>query len=84
MNLKPVGNKLLIRMENEERKGKIIIPDHLIEKATIAEVVAVGDAVDMVKVGDRVMFDRYAVSSPIDGYDELFMVTDVDLLAIVE
>jgi len=95
MNLKPLNDRVLVkRLEVEEKTaGGIYIPDSAKEKPSKGEVVAAGpgklddngERVAMtVKVGDVVLFAKYAGSEiAIDGEECLVMRED-DLLAIVD
>jgi len=61
MNFKPLGERVLVErteVENKTASG-IIIPDNAKEKPQTAKVVAVGDKVDDVRVGDTIMFEQY-------------------------
>ncbi|CCH48260.1 co-chaperone GroES [Pseudodesulfovibrio piezophilus] len=95
MKLKPLNDRVLVkRLEVEEKTaGGIYIPDSAKEKPLKGEVVAAGPGkldddgkrVAMtVKVGDTVLFAKYAGSEiAIDGEENLVMRED-DILAIVE
>lgn len=95
MNLKPLHDRVLVkRLEEEEvTKGGIIIPDTAKEKPIKGEVVAVGpgkvtdDGKTIplsVKVGDKILFNKYAGTEvKIEGVEHLVMRED-DILAIIE
>lgn len=95
MNLKPIGDRILIkRMEGEARsKGGIIIPDAAKEKPQEAEVVAVGDGKLLdngerrkppVHPGDHVLFAKYAGDEiKLAGDDHLIIRSD-EILARIE
>lgn len=88
MTVKPLGDRVLVKMEKEDEKtkGGLFIPETAQEKTQIANVVAVGDDKDeiKVKVKDRVMFDKYAGTQiKIDGEDHLILSMG-DILAIVK
>ncbi|MGQ9706670.1 MAG: co-chaperone GroES [bacterium] len=94
LKVKPLGDRVVVkRIEEEETtEGKIILPDTAKEKPQKGEVVAVGpgridedgDRVEMeVKVGDKVIFGKYAGTEiTIDGKEFLIMRED-DILAIL-
>lgn len=95
MNIRPLHDRIVAkRREQEEQvRGGIIIPDSAKEKPQEAEIVAVGPgktddsgkriALD-VKVGDRVLIGKYAGSEiKLDGEDLLILRED-DVLAIVD
>ena len=87
MSLKPLNDRVLVkRLESEERTASgLYIPDTAKEKPSKGEVVAVdGKLVPMaVKVGDMVLFNKYAGTEvKIDGAEHLVMRED-DILAII-
>lgn len=94
MTLKPLGDRVVIKkVEAEETtKSGIVLPGTAKEKPQMAEVVAVGPGgmvdgkeVKMeVKVGDKVIFSKYSGNEvKIDG-EELTILRQDDILAIVE
>ena len=94
MTMKPLGDRVVIKnMEAEETtKGGIILTTSAKEKPLMAEVVAVGPGgiVDgkevqmQVKVGDKVIYSKYAGTEvKLDG-EELIIVRQSDILAVVE
>lgn len=95
MNVKPLHDRVLVRRTDEVTKtnGGIIIPDTAKEKPSEGVVEAVGTgrvAPDgkvialSVKVGDKVLFGKYAGTEiKINGESRL-MVREEDILAIVE
>ncbi|RBQ29447.1 co-chaperone GroES [Aliarcobacter vitoriensis] len=61
MNFKPLGERVLVErteVENKTASG-IIIPDNAKEKPQTAKVVAIGNKVEDVKVGDVIVFEQY-------------------------
>jgi len=61
MNFKPLGERVLVErteVENKTASG-IIIPDNAKEKPQTAKVVAIGDKVEDIRVGDTIMFEQY-------------------------
>ena len=90
MNIRPVEDHLAVKLsttENEKTVGGIIIPDTAKEKPQIAEVIAVGNDEDLqkiIKVGDKVLFGKYAGTEiELEG-EKLLILSKSDLLAIVE
>jgi chaperonin GroES len=88
MKIRPIGDRVLIKLEEAESKtaGGIIIPQTAQEKTQTGKVMAVGDDKDAikVKVGDKVMHDKYAgVAVKIDGQDHL-VVKMQDIIAVIE
>ncbi|MCF7934658.1 MAG: co-chaperone GroES [Spirochaetia bacterium] len=88
MKIKPLGDRVLVKTEQVEEKtaSGIFIPQTAQEKTQTAVVVAVGDDEDAitVKVGDKVMYDKYAGTAvKIEGADHL-LLTISDVLAVIE
>jgi len=93
MKIKPLFDKIVLKQEEEEStKSGIILPVTNREKPQIATVVAVGEGgfIDgkevkiVVKVGDKIVYSKYAGSEvKIDGI-EYTIVRQSDILAILE
>jgi len=95
MKVKPLYDRLIVKRieEKEQRRGKIIIPDTAKEKPMEGKVVAVGaGAVDEngkrrpleVKVGDRVLFGKYAGTEiKIDDKEHVILKED-EVLGIIQ
>lgn len=91
MNVKPLGERLVIKMVQAEEKTKsgIVLTGTAKEKPQVAEVLALGsklieDNKNDVKVGDRVIFSKFAGTEvKIDG-EELIVIKLADVLAVVE
>ena len=93
--LKPIGDKVLVkRLEAEAMtKGGIVLPDTAKEKPKEGKVIALGDGRKgkdgkrtdfQVKKKDRILFASYAGTEvTVDGEEYLIMSED-DILAIVE
>lgn len=95
MKLKPLNDRVLVkRLEVEEKTaGGIYIPDSAKEKPMKGEIVAAGpgkldddgERVAMtVKVGDTVLFAKYAGSEVALDSEEVLVMREDDILAIVE
>ena len=95
MAIKPLGEKILVkRLEAEEKTaGGIVLPDSAKEKPKEGKIIALGDgkllddgsrADFQVKVGDAIIFTSYAGTEvTVDGEEYLLMSED-DVLAIVD
>jgi chaperonin GroES len=95
MKIRPLQDRIIVkRVEEEEKtKGGIIIPDSAKEKPMEGEVIAVGSgkvldngtkSTPEVKVGDRILFSKYAGTEvKIEGEEHLIMRED-DILGIIE
>jgi chaperonin GroES len=94
MKLRPLHDRVIVkRVENETKTASgIVIPDSAAEKPDQGEVLAVGpgkknDKGELspmaVKVGDRVLFGKYSGQTvKVDG-DELLVMKEDDLFAVV-
>jgi len=95
MNIRPLHDRVVVkRMEEETTSaGGIVIPDSATEKPIRGEIVAVGngkatDSGDVraldVKVGDKVLFGKYSGTEiKVEG-DELLVMREDDIMAVVE
>jgi chaperonin GroES len=90
MKVKPLADRIMVKLEKNEAKtaSGIIIPDTAQEKTQQGTVTAVGPGTEKdpitVKIGDKVMYDKYAGTQvKIDGEDHLVLRIS-DILAIVE
>ena len=89
MNIKPLADRVLILPAPVEEKtiGGIIIPDSAKEKPLRGEVIAVGNGTKdeemILKVGDQVLYGKYAGTElDLDGTKSLIMLQS-DVLAII-
>ncbi len=85
MTIKPLGERVLVKMDKVEEKtaGGIFIPQTAQEKTQIAVVEAIGDEVKTVKVGQKILHDKYAGTSvKMDGEEDLILNIK-DVLAII-
>jgi chaperonin GroES len=95
MKIRPLHDRVVVKRMEEERTspGGIVIPDAAAEKPIKGEIVAVGNgkiqdsgeirALD-VKVGDQVLFGKYAGTEvKVDG-DELLVLKEDDIMAVIE
>ena len=95
MKIRPLHDRVIIKRLDNERKtaSGIVIPENAAEKPDQGEVLAVGpgkhdedgERIAMsVKVGDRVLFGKYSGQTvKVDG-DELLVMKEDDLFAVVE
>ena len=94
MNVKPLGDRVVIKsLETEETtKSGIVLPGSAKEKPQVAQVVAVGPGGNVdgkeitmqVKVGDKVIYSKYAGTEVKIDDEELIIVRQSDVLAVVE
>ena len=95
MNLRPLNDRVIVKRLEEERKtaSGIVIPDTAAEKPDQGEVMAVGPgkrddngkhiALD-VKVGDKVLFGKYAGQTVKVQGEELLVMREEDIMGVVE
>jgi len=93
--IKPIGERVVIKaLPSEEKTASgIVLPDTVKEKPQEGEVVAVGTgrlldngqrAAIEVKVGDKVIYSKYAGTEVKVGGEEYLIVRDSDILAVIE
>lgn len=93
--LKPLGDRVVVKVVDMETKtsGGILLPSTAKEKPQEAEVLAVGPGKMMengnriamdVRVGDRVVFAKYAGTEIKTQGEEVLVISEKDILAIVE
>ena len=95
MNLRPLHDRVIIKRLDTETKtaSGIVIPDNATEKPDQGEILAVGPgkrddsgkiiALD-VKIGDRVLFGKYAGQTVKVEGDELLVMREEDIMAVVQ
>jgi chaperonin GroES len=96
MKLRPLHDRVIVKRLEQETKtaSGIFIPDNAAEKPDQGEVLAVGPGkrnektgdfiVLNIKVGDRVLFGKYSGQTvKVDG-DELLVMREEDLFAVVD
>jgi chaperonin GroES len=95
MKIRPLHDRVLVQRleEVQKSKGGIIIPDTAKEKPAEGKVIAVGDGKVLesgeksplnVKVGDRVLFSKYAGAEVKVEGEEFLIMSESDILGIVE
>jgi chaperonin GroES len=95
MNIRPLHDRVIIKRMEEERTspGGIVIPDTAAEKPIRGEVIAVGKGKLMengdvrpldVKVGDRVLFGKYSGTEVKMNGQDLLVMREEDVMAIIE
>jgi len=95
MKLRPLHDRVIIKRLDNERKtaSGIVIPDNAAEKPDQGEILAVGNGkvgddgkvrALAVKDGDKVLFGKYSGQTvKVDG-DELLVMREEDIMAVVE
>lgn len=93
MKLKPIGDKLVIEMVEVEEKTSsgIVLPTSAKEAPSVAKVLAIGDEIlndndkkDLIKIGDKIIFSKYAGTEVKLNKREYIVVKMADVLAVVE
>ncbi|MCR1898877.1 co-chaperone GroES [Irregularibacter muris] len=94
MDIRPLGDRVVIKVREEEEmtKSGIVLPGTAKEKPQEGTIVAVGsgEIVDgkklplEVKEGDNVIFSKYAGTEVKVGEEEYLILKQNDILAIVE
>jgi chaperonin GroES len=95
MKIRPLHDRVIVRRMEEERTsaGGIVIPDSATEKPIQGEVLAVGNGkisengdvrpLD-VKVGDKVLFGKYAGTEVKVEGEELLVMREEDIMGVLE
>ncbi len=95
LKLQPLSDRVVVQREESEEKtpGGIVLPDSAKKKPARGKVISVGDgrlledgtrAPLQVKVGDRVLFSSYAGDEFRLGDEELVLLREDDILAVIE
>lgn len=93
--VKPLADRVFVKVSASEEKtaGGILLPDSAKEKPQVGEVVQVGPGKrgddgsrqDLdVSVGDKVLYSKYAGTDIKLGGDEFVLLSEKDILAIVQ
>ena len=95
LKLQPLGDRVVVEREESEGRtaGGIVLPDTAKDKPSRGTIVAVGDGKLLedgsrsklqVKIGDRVLFSMYGGDQVKIGEQELLLMREDDVLAIIE
>lgn len=93
--LQPLGDRVVLRREESEDKtsGGILLPDSAQNKPARGEIISIGTGKLLddgtrggfqVQVGDRVIFSSYAGENFKAGDEELLLMREDDILAVIE
>ncbi|MEA5618439.1 co-chaperone GroES [Cronbergia sp. UHCC 0137] len=92
--VKPLGDRVFVKVSAPEEKtaGGLYLPDNAQEKPQVGEVVALGPGkrnedgtrqeLD-IKVGEKVLYSKYAGTDIKLGTDEYVLLSEKDILAVV-
>ena len=89
MTIKPLADRVLVLpAQAEEKVGGIIIPDTAKEKPQRGKIVAVGNGTKdeemILKVGDEVLYGKYAGTELESEGEKYLMMRQSDVLAVIE
>ena len=95
MNLKPIGDKIIIEVLEaaEKTAGGIVVPDAAKEKPQEGKVIAIGEGKLLssgkivpptVKPGDRILFGKYTGNEIKVDENEYLIMNEDDILAILK
>ena len=95
MKIRPLHDRIIVKRLEEERKtaSGIVIPDTAAEKPDQGEVLAIGGGEVLedgktrplaVRVGDRVLFGKYAGQTVKVQGEELLVMREEDVMGVVE
>lgn len=95
MQLKPLHDRVVVRTLDQETRspGGIVIPDNAKEKPTTGEILAVGpgrvtdDGTNQamsVRISERVLFGQYAGQKVKVNGEEVTILREEDILAVIE
>jgi chaperonin GroES len=95
VTLQPLGDKVVVERDSTEEKtsGGIYIPDAAQDKPSRGTIIAVGTGKLLddgtrgkmqVKKGDRILFTSYAPETIKLDEDELLLMSETDILAVIE
>ena len=94
MNIRPLHDRVVVRRMEEERMsaGGIVLPDAATEKPSQGEIVAVGNGKPLdngevraldVKVGDKIIFGKYSGTEVKVEGEDLLVMREEDIVAVV-
>lgn len=95
VKIQPLGDRVVVEREVSESKtaGGIVLPDSAKDKPSRGTIIAIGDgrllddgsrAKLQVKVGDHVLFTSYAPEVIKINDEELLLMREEDILAVIE
>ena len=95
IKLQPLGDRVVVERDEQDEitAGGIVLPDSAKDKPARGKIISVGNGrlLDdgsrgefQVKVGDRVLFSSYAGETIKIGDDELLLMREDDILAVID
>lgn len=83
MIIKPLNSNVLIKPEEEKISETIITLDDDKKTPEKGEVLAIGEEVENVKVGDRVIFIKYSPNEVTVEEEEYLIINEDDIIATI-
>jgi chaperonin GroES len=95
MKIRPLQDRVIVKRKEEETKtaGGIVLPGSATEKPSQGDVVAVGPGKPLdngsvrkidLKVGDKVVFGKYASNTVKIGEEELLILSESEIYGVLE
>ena len=95
MKIKPLGDRVVVKVVELEEKTEsgIVLPDTVKEKPQYGEVIAVGSGRVLdngeklpleINTGDKVLYSKFAGTEFKKGNEELLILSEKDILGIIE
>jgi chaperonin GroES len=80
-----IGTRILVKNveELEKTAGGLFIPDGAQEKPAEGEIIAIGEKVEGINIGDKVFYGKYSGTEIKPEDEELLVMDALDILAIV-
>jgi chaperonin GroES len=86
MNLKPLGNRLVVKPIEEDavRASGLVIPEQALERPQRGMVIACGKDVEEVAVGQEVLYSKYGGTEVLEDGEKFIALREDDVLGVVE
>ena len=85
MNLQALGTRVLVKMDPRENEIEgIFIPDAYLQREVIGEVVSIGDYVELVDIGDRVLLRNNCGIEVVIDEGEFSIIEESDILGRID
>jgi chaperonin GroES len=85
--LLPAWDYILVRLEDNEYKGTLIVPDTAKDASHVGEVLAIGPGKDgdvmICEVGDRIMFNKYAGADIEWEKEKLLLLRQTEIVCFI-
>lgn len=85
--IKPLGKNVTAKLVEKSKvtKAGLYLPDSSVEALApkVAEIIAIGDEITKVKVGEQVVFKPYATYEVQEGDEKFVMLEEEDILGVI-